>query len=408
MTAPPSPAHVLTQEFAEHLARPAVVPSGEPWAGQSLAEGAAGVALFHIEHAAHGHTPWDIAHRWIRQATDGTISAADTTGLYLGAPALAFVLTTVPDTRRHLYHDALAALHGHVVDLAHRRVDAALARLYRGALATFAEYDAFFGLTGIGAYLLHASPYSSALERVLSYLVSLTQPLDSNRQPTPGWWVDHDPHRRHALPDGHGNLGAAHGITGPLLLLAQAARRGIRVDGQAEAIRTICDHLDAWRQEGETGPWWPEHLTLQDLESGHPHQEAPGRPSWCYGTPSIARAGQLAGIALNDPVLQSTYEDALHQCVNDPVQLARITDTSLCHGWAGLYQTVFRAAHDARSPHLAGLLPALGKNLATHARPAAGKGPGLLEGDAGCALALCTAATAQAPNTGWDRCLLIN
>lgn len=314
----------------------------------------------------------------------------------------------MPDAVHHLYRDARSALHSHVVDLAHRRVDAALGRQHRGALATFGEYDTFHGLTGIGAYLLRSAPDSSALERVLNYLVSLTQPLDNDAHPTPGWWVGHDPHRKHTMPGGHGNLGAAHGITGPLLLLAQAERRGVHVDGQADAIRTICDYLDAWRQDSAVGPWWPEHLTRADLESGRPHQRAPGRPSWCYGTPGIARAGQLAGIALKDPVLQHAYEDALHKCLSDPVQLAQITDTSLCHGWAGLYQTVFRTARDSRTPHLASLLPALGTTLTAHAYPATAKGPGLLEGDAGRALALITASADQAPITGWDACLLID
>ncbi|GEB50977.1 lanthionine synthetase C family protein [Streptomyces cacaoi] len=407
MTTELEQAQALTQEFAAHLAQHAAPPEDEPWAEQSLAEGAAGIALFHIEYAAQGRSPWSPAHRWIAQAAARDISAADTTGLYLGAPALAFVLNTVPDTVRHLYQDAYSALHDNVIALAHRRADAALARLHRGTLATFGEYDTFFGLTGIGAYLLGSAPDSSAMERVLSYLVALTRPLDNNH-PTPGWWVDHDPHREHTMPGGHGNLGAAHGITGPLLLLAQAERHGVRVEGQAGAIRAICDHLDTWRLEGEAGPWWPEPLTLADLESGRSHQRAPGRPSWCYGTPGIARAGQLAGIALNDPALQLTYEDALHQCLSDPGQLAQISDTTLCHGWAGLYQTVFRAARDARTPHLAALLPALRKDLITHARPSVAKGLGLLEGDAGCALALTTVSADRTPTTGWDACLLIN
>jgi lantibiotic biosynthesis protein len=132
-----------------------------------------------------------------------------------------------------------------------------------------------------------------------------------------------------------------------------------------------------------------------------------GLASWCYGTPGIARAGQLAGIALQDQTLQRVYEDALHRCITDPAQLAHVTDSSLCHGWAGLHQTVFRAAGDARTPHLSATLPALSNALLAHARPGAPKRPGLLEGDAGCALALTTIAD-QAPNNGWDACLLID
>ncbi|MEV3853048.1 lanthionine synthetase C family protein [Streptomyces sp. NPDC050095] len=407
MTGVREQARLLAQDFAATLAHPVAPPRDEPWAAQSLATGAAGIALLHIEHAATGQATWHRAHRWIGQAAAGDITATDSTGLYLGAPAVAYVLQSVPDAMQHLYRDARATLHDHVVSLTHRRVDSALARMFRGAHATFAEYDTFYGLTGIGAYFLRTAPGSSAMEKVLRYLVSLTHPLASDGHSTPGWWVDHDPSRTHTLRGGHGNLGVAHGITGPLLLLAQAYRRGIQVDGQGEAIRTICEHLDAWRQESDIGPWWPEHLTLTDLATGRPHQREPARPSWCYGTPGIARAGQLAGIALGDTALQHTYEDALHQCLSDPVQLARVADMSLCHGWAGLYQTVYRAAQDARTPSLATHLPHLAKALITNSDTTV-PGPGFLDGAAGCALALTTISTDHVSTSEWDSCLLIH
>ncbi|WP_326687246.1 MULTISPECIES: lanthionine synthetase C family protein [unclassified Streptomyces] len=402
-------AHSLIQEFTDHLAQPAPVTLNEPWAGQSLAEGAVGVALVHVEQAARQAASWHAAHRWITQGAAGEISAADTTGLFLGAPALAFVLHTVPHDRQARYAVARKVLHRHVTALAHRRTSAALARIRRGGLPDFAEYDTLFGLTGLGAYLLRTAPDSNAFERVLSYLVELTHPLEVDGIQRPGWWVGHDPHRRHsaAFRAGHGNLGAAHGITGPLLLLAQALRRGVSVKGQAEAIRTICDHLHAWRQDSEAGPWWPEHLTVADVAAGRTHHRAPGRPSWCYGTPGIARAGQLAGIALQDQALQRAYEEALLGCLSDRAQLALVSDTSLCHGWAGIYQTTYRAVYDALTPELAAVLPALEHTLLAQARPGVPQGPGFLTGDAGCALALTTLAADPAPTTGWDACLLI-
>ncbi|MET8690540.1 lanthionine synthetase C family protein [Streptomyces sp. NPDC004732] len=400
-------ARAVAEEFATVLTHPEPPPRDEPWVGQSLASGAAGIALFHIERGSSGLSTWHPAHRWIGQAAAGKITATNSTGLYLGAPALAFVLHTAPHHRQHLYREARAALHRHVIRLAHRRVDSALARMYRGENTTFAEYDTFYGLTGIGAYLLRTAPGGSATEKVLRYLVSLTHPLSGDQRSTPGWWVGHDTRRTHTLRGGHGNLGVAHGISGPLLVLAQAHRRGIEVEGHTEAIRTICDHLDAWRQESTAGPWWPEHLTLADLAAGRPHHPGPARPSWCYGTPGIARAGQLAAIALGDLPLQHAYEDALHHCLNDPVQLSRVIDTSLCHGWSGLYQTVFRAAQDAHTPRLSAHLPHLAKTLLQQAVPAR-SGAGLLEGAAGCALALTTIAADGSPITEWDSCLLLS
>jgi len=46
----------------------------------------------------------------------------------------------------------------------------------------------------------------------------------------------------------HGNLGIAHGITGPLALLAVAMKRGVAVAGRAGAIGRICPWTDRWRR----------------------------------------------------------------------------------------------------------------------------------------------------------------
>ncbi|WP_346764987.1 lanthionine synthetase LanC family protein [Streptomyces sp. A1277] len=197
-------------------------------------------------------------------------------------------------------------------------------------------------------------------------------------------------------------------MTGPLLLLAQALRLGITVNGHREAMWTICEHLDTWCRRSPSGAWWPEHISRRDFDRTQPHHDAPTRPSWCYGTTGIARAGQLAGIALHAPHLQAFYEGALYRALTDPEQLAHVTDTGLCHGWAGIYQTAFRAAADALDPRLRTLPQSLGDTLAANVRPGGLPATGLISGAAGTALALTTYASQQAPITGWDSCLLIN
>jgi hypothetical protein len=96
------------------------------------------------------------------------------------------------------------------------------------------------------------------------------------------------------------------------------------------------------------------------------------------------------------------------RCLTDERQLARLTDTSLCHGWAGVYQTAWRAAHDAAGPALFTVLPRIADALKQHTAATTGRDPGLLLGVAGTALALTTAARNAAPASGWDACLLID
>lgn len=407
MTTAFSPA-LLADAFARHLAHPAPVPDDRSWEAHALATGATGTALLHIERARTGHGTWRQAHAWVAKAVATDISAADTSGLYLGAPAVAFMLDCAVTPHAARYRDALSAVDRHVTELAHRRADAARARMRSGRPACFHEYDIFYGLTGIGAYLLRMSPSGSALERVLDCLVRLTRPIRHRDHGfLPGWWVDHRPDLTpSSVPAGHANLATAHGICGPLLLLARSLRRGVTVVGHEDAIDAILHWLDTWQQDGPAGPWWPEHLHLGELRTGRPAQRGPARPSWCYGTPGIARAGQLAALARRDPARRHLYETAMACCLTDPGQLSTIADTGLCHGWAGIYQTAWRAARDAATPALADALPGLADALMRHARP--GPDPGLLQGDAGTALALTTAAHDAAPTSGWDACLLID
>ncbi|KOX27046.1 lanthionine synthetase [Saccharothrix sp. NRRL B-16348] len=396
------------EHHAQLLHTPPPRTPGQDWAAQNLATGSAGIALAHIERARSGLDNWRTAHTHIRDAADTHLSDHDSAALFLGAPALVFVLDAAAGTSDR-YRTGLADLDAPIARLAHRRTRTALARIDTARPATFAEYDIFSGLSGLGALLLRRDPGGSALEQILHYLVALTRPLTVGDEVLPGWWVGHDPHRK--TPPGHrghANLGASHGIAGPLALLAQAARRGITVDGQHQAITDISRWLDHWQRLDGDAPWWPEHVDITELRTGRTQQTGPTRPSWCYGTPGIARAGQLAAIALGDNALQDRYERALLACLSDDTQLARLTDAGLCHGVAGTFQTLWRAAADAATPALSEQVPRLADALlAASARPNE-HGPGLLNGTAGIALALHTAATDTAPTSGWDACLLID
>lgn len=404
-----TPAVRRAAQLALTLTAPDPSTAEAPSARQSLANGTAGIALLHIERAHAGAGTWQHAHRWITAAAPGQLNASDASGLYLGAPAVTFLLHAASG-RTDRYQGALATLDRHVAALAHHRAAAATERIRRATLPTFREYDIFSGLSGIGALLMHRDAGGSALEAVLDYLVTLTHPLRHQGVVVPGWWVGHDPHTRTSARyrHGHSNQGAAHGIAGPLMLLAQTARRGLTVAGQHTAIETICSWYDRWRQPGPAGAWWPEHITLNDARTGQTRQTGPARPSWCYGTPGITRALQLAAIATGDTTRQHTAERDLADCLTDPHQLKHLTDPGICHGWAGLHQTAWRAANDAATSALVACIPHLTAALTTAAETAPQHGPHFLNGAAGTALALSTTASTTAPTSGWDACLLID
>ncbi|MEO3854505.1 lanthionine synthetase C family protein [Acrocarpospora sp. B8E8] len=380
-------------------------------ADQSLATGAVGTALLSVERALAGSGGWRDAHERIRQVTAGPIDAAAHAGLYYGAPAIAFLLHAVGTGGHPRYRAAATTLDYPVLRLIRRRLTAAENRMKRGGPAQFREYDLFYGLTGLGALLLHRLPGSDTFADVLRYLIRLTEPRREDGEgglELPGWWVPHDPDRLLPTPGGHANLGMAHGAAGVLALLALGISHGRIVDGQAEAVETLGSWFDRWRQDSADGPWWPQWITREELRTGRLLQKGPVRPSWCYGAAGIARALQLAGLATGDTVRRATAEQALAACLADR-QLDRITEAGLCHGLAGVYQTAFRAASDAGSPAIAQRLPALASVLIrrTTAPDTEGEGAGFLTGSAGVSLALETARHTAPPCSGWDTCLLI-
>ncbi|MEV6980953.1 lanthionine synthetase C family protein [Sphaerisporangium sp. NPDC051017] len=381
--------------IARQLSRPHPVGSSV----QSLSGGATGIALLHIERATAGIGGWQDAHAWLTTAAQDELTIGADACLYHGAPALAFALHPA---RRPGYRHAQAVLDEGVATVTRDRLNAASQRLARGERPALAEFDLISGLTGLGAHLWRRDPGGDLVKDVLAYLVALTEPVDG----LPGWWTMSSAGRAAEDPlGGHANNGMAHGIAGPLAFLALTARGDLVVPGQVEAMGRICAWLDDWQQDHPGGSWWPEMVTLAELQQGRTTQPGPLRPSWCYGTPGIARAQQLAALATGDTARRVTAESALTGCLNDPRQLRRIVDQSLCHGTAGLFMTVTAFAADALAPHDL-QLPRVAE-LLVDGPAATDTPPGLLTGSAGYGLALHTLAHHTSRTTSWDACLLL-
>ncbi|MDX3855964.1 lanthionine synthetase LanC family protein, partial [Streptomyces sp. AK02-01A] len=159
---------------------------------QSLAHGPLGVTLLHIERARRGTGTWQAVHHQL--AAVGPLIDGDEVSLFLGAPAMAYVLHLAAAGNEQRYSGALRTLDRVVTTHVRRRLDAAHTRIDQQRLTTFAEYDLFRGLTGLGALLLRRHPDSNEMKRVLEYLVRLTEPVSGPKgRPLPGWWVSHAP-----------------------------------------------------------------------------------------------------------------------------------------------------------------------------------------------------------------------
>ncbi|MBG0569150.1 lanthionine synthetase C family protein [Actinoplanes aureus] len=398
----------LLTAAADQLADPAIVRIADDWRTlpPSLAGGAAGIALFHLERAASGHGDVAVARRWVRAAVDFPISVGPNANLFYGVPTLALLLHIAAPAIGGCQR-TLTTLDNRTSALTRDRLDAAYARIDRGDPLPMREFDLVHGLTGLGAYHLHRHPDHPITHDVLTYLARITEPLDqhSNRPP---WWLHSglgglpDPR----FPHGHANLGAAHGMSAVIALLSLAVLAGQQPPGVLEALTRLCDWTDQHQHEDDTagGPWWPGYVTD---DPGPPRRH---RPSWCYGTAGAARAQQLAGHALNDSLRHRRAEAAMLASLRAPNQRAALPEGSLCHGKAGLLQATWRTIATSTNPHLAeqlaSELPLLADDVARQLAATPPDSPELMDGTAGIALALHTAHT-NACVTTWDAFLLL-
>lgn len=351
-----------------------------PPAVQALSEDTLGIALLHIERG-----DLSAARPLLADAVSGGVSTGANASLFHGAPALEFVLgrTSRPAHRVRAAVDRIAA----------DRLAAARRRRESGALPSLAEFDLIRGLTGMAALLLTRDNPPPLTGEVLRYLASLANPVGVGREGLPGWWTPGSP--PHEKTDGgFGDNGIAHGIAGPLAALSIAASRGIRVDGQVDAIGTFTRWL-----EKHGARYW---VTLPEISGSASSPDVPRRPSWCYGALGIARSMQLGAIVTGDTARKQAAEDAAMTALTDPAKLALVTDASLCHGWAGIVTVTRAIAADSALPErFEGPLSAAREHLAAGIGTLAK--PGFLEGTSGAQLAL-----DGTNSTGWTRALLID
>jgi lantibiotic biosynthesis protein len=348
---------------------------------QALAEGALGQALLHLERAGLA-----TAQPLLQEAVRGGVSTGLNASLYHGAPALEFVLGRAG----HVDRDVRAG----VDQVVAARLAAARRRRLAGRLPPLAEFDLISGLTGLGALLLARGASSPLLEEVLIYLVSLARPIEVDGQMLPGWWSPDSPTHESRVSAGHGNNGVAHGVAGPLALLSLAARRGIQVQGQRAAVQTFVTWLEQF------GSFY--RITLDQLTAGEPPPAPPLRPSWCYGDLGIARALQLAALSQLDSARVQQAEDIALAALTDSARLSRVTDASLCHGWAGILAVTAAIAADSIAPdRFTASIQHVRQRLAAEVSEL--PKPGFLEGRAGAQLAL------EGSNaTGWTCALLLH
>jgi lantibiotic biosynthesis protein len=407
----------------ERLAR-ALATSGETldragapargWSVPGLSGADASVALLcgQLDRLEPG-AGWDRAgHAHLAVAARAAERDSAGSSLYAGAAGVGYCAAALADGRPRY-----GALLASVDDALAVAVDDRLAALAAAPTLPVHAWDLISGITGIGTYLLSRGA-RPALERVLSALVALSG--DGGGAPRWATATEHlFAYLRPGAPEGSVNCGVAHGVPGPLALMALALSSDVEVAGQVDAMRGTAAWLAAQARPGRWGPDWPAAVPLGPAAN---HEPPPARPGWCYGNAGIARALWLTGRALEEPEHRRLALSALRQALERQRVERPLDSPTLCHGVAGLAQVALRLTAESGQDDLRRATRALCLDLVERFEAGAPFGyrdvaigaggarvavddPTLLAGATGTALVLLAGATDKAPE--WDRALLL-
>jgi len=395
------------------------------WQPYGLAQGDAGLALFcSYLDVVQPDQGWDRVGHGFLQAAVADLEALEgrvAPGAFSGLAGLAFAACSLSrgGTR---YRTLLTSLED---ALAIEALTAASETARHAGGGGVWQFDVISGLAGIGAYLLQRRSrpvVADALDAVLRALIHLTAP---NPGSPPRWFTSQqmmadEPTARH-YPHGNLNLGLAHGIPGPLALMALAHKEGVELPGLQEAIQHVAGFIADSRVDGPYGVDWPTAIPLRaDGTWNVADAVERSRTAWCYGSPGVARSLWLAGDALGEGSWKSLAVEALEAVLRRPIPERMIDSPTLCHGVSGLLAIVLRFARDDdRAGMFVGGADALCRQLLELYAPDHPLGyysiepggtrvdqAGLLDGAPGVALALLAAATSTEPF--WDRLFLLS
>ncbi|WP_078879182.1 lanthionine synthetase C family protein [Streptomyces sp. NRRL B-24720] len=392
----------------------------------TLGRGHAGISLLFSSRAQASPAHLATAHRHLQQAAKQMNDLPHPlVGLFGHVAGLGFAMTAARAATGG-YTKALNELDRHITNSAR----ALCAAVKTPGPRDLDQFDVISGLTGIGRYLLlRGEPTADTLTHILDTLAYVAVQGPAPGRPAsatqlPGFWAAGAPsgpadNTSDLARNGHLNLGLSHGIAGPLALLSLAKEQGYGCERQSEAVERLADLLTTWLQHDEYGPFWPDYLTRHEFLSG---TAGPSRRSvrWCYGSPGVSRALQLAGRSHGRRDWLSVADDTVAALLAAPRSNWVLPDMGLCHGWAGVLHLLgyfadgpnhveVRTAMDEIAERVIDAFDVdatFGYRVAFTDPLKGGDYPGLLEGAAGIALSLDSYASGATHSFPWDAALM--
>lgn len=314
------------------------------WNDLSLASGYPGILILCTLLEKKGYLTEGTAHLYVLEIKNalenqGTYSLS----LFSGFAGLCFAIDEASFGRTR-YSSLLQTLQSYLLSHVDEHIlDPLRANIKKAQPSSSFLYDLISGVCGIGRYALenlNSPSFVELSEQITKILIQLSLPITIESKRIPGWYLlptdvlNQDKFKTH--PNGNFNLGLAHGVTGILSYLAIAYLKGIKLEGQEEAIERLSLWIKSKSFSHQGGVNWPYAVSLEEELEGKQMDYKIVKAGWCYGVPGIARSLYFAGKALKDGELKSFAMHSMIQLLSKPPEAWRLPGPCLCHGMAGL------------------------------------------------------------------------
>lgn len=384
-------------------------------ADASLARGQAGLAVLYayLDKAGLTHNADQTALACLNHATDAVAAIQMEPSLFGGFAGVAW---------------SLAHLRGWLLDADDdmtESIDVAL-RDYLSRQPWRGDYDLISGLVGFGIYAMEHLRNPLAFE-CLGYVVDRLDELAQHTAEGITWFTPPEllpDWQRDECPRGYYNLGLAHGVPGVIAFLGRICPLENKNTPSISALRNkargLLDGAVAWLlaqklvKQKSVFPSWIA-LGVRPTAS---------RVAWCYGDLGIATSLLIVARCVHESSWEKEALTLARNVATRSREQTGVKDCGLCHGTAGVAHLFNRLFHETgerllkdaavywfkRTLRMRRLgegvagFPMLERNPDGAERRVAKRG--LLEGEAGVALALLAAVTDVEP--AWDRMMLVS
>lgn len=248
----------------------------------------------------------------------------------------------------------LTSLNKIICEIVHKQISD-----IKNAGTKVAYYDVILGMAGVGRYLLlyieifgssqDCTYEKNALTGILKYFVKLSSDIIVDKKNIINFYVSKEKQqideRKKRYPNGSLDFGVAHGMAGPLAVMAYSAAQNIIVYGQQTAINKINELYDIHAELYNNILYWPLILPFEKYKK-HNVALKGARMSWCYGSLGIScilyKSNECLGLN------SITYLNNIKLISQSSPETFGLVSPTICHGYSGaldIFNQIYKKSH---------------------------------------------------------------